>query len=656
MKRKNLIIIAVATVASLNMMWLYQRYQQQQQASAARQQLNTALQLWDVGQLSEADQHFQQLAMDYPKTVAATQAIEARQQRLAQYRQDFMAQHVNRLDSTLAQQVGQQLDEYRQTHGEYPLALSALPMSEQSQTAGYLTRCNYESALFAVAYALDCQAADEQAAAAQLQQAITTWESGELLVADNAFKAIVTDYPNTPSAASAKQIHQAKIATYRQTFTQQNRLRSPRMGKVTQKVREQLAQFHETSGNYPQQLNELGLFHTPSFAPYLKNCRYTPALFNAGYRLDCNEADSHYISRLGNVAASSGSAALSALRQSRKKAAIRSMGNLFNPDNQIPTEGFTAYYFSSDNPEKIVFKENVDTIAINYSWDDFHNIHANEFGAYWVGNINVPETTFKQLNITDGRLQARVLLDGRVVYDSKRRQPPPVLTLRTGQHVLEVELLNGWHTTEFFADLSDLVMPLTMDEVRDYFAENRHALGEFDVFYAAAYESGQQNLSLPLNILENDRPIVLVLSSYSAIKWVINNPYHVPIKAIVYASHEKGSSIVNAAPTTQLLPAEKRIGDYKLKAQCHCQDNGQLACRSSISDDIQRLTGQALRGFAGEYDPQALTIPARILSDRFQRIAATYDKRFSKQRQACLAKHEKRQLQPDSPLQSKEKL
>lgn len=642
---KKLIISLVVAILLVNGVWFYKDYNRQHKESLARQQLNTAMQLWDSGQLVEADRLFKQIVADYAETAVATDAIEIHRIRLQDYRKNFEKQYVHQQNNAFSKQVAQQIEAYRQSKHSYPEELSILTIFQQTGNQGYLDSCIYEKALFDVSYTLNCQQADEKVAKDLMQKATKTWRKGDLATADALFRQIATEYAKTKTAKIAEEEHRAKIETYKQGVVQRNQLRSPRIGSITYKVRQQLEQFQQNTQNYPEQLDELGLFQDNNFKPYLKGCRYEKALFNAGYQLDCNSADEIFVTQKAhilshpNIVVQAAASASSRSHKRREKVATKTMGNLFNPNKNAPESGFMAYYFNTENPEKIIFKEAVSDVAINYILDEFHDMHSENFGAYWAGEITVEQPTFKQLNVADGHLQARVLIDGKIVYDSKTHQnKPTIITFDAGKHFVEIELENHYHTTDFFVNFTDIITPMSAEQIRYYFYENQQDLGEFDVFYAGAYESDAQDLTVSLNILKNGRPMVLVLSSYRAIRWVINNPHKEDIKAIIYAGYEKGSTILDASPNTKLLPAEKRIGDYKLKAYCRCQEDGKLSCQSAISDEIKALTGRKLLGFAGDYNPLSLNIPTNVLDERFQRIAEVYDKKFSKQRQACLKK------------------
>lgn len=166
-------------------------------------------------------------------------------------------------------------------------------------------------------------------------------------------------------------------------------------------------------------------------------------------------------------------------------------GNHFNPTKLVPSEGFLAFYFDSSDPTQLVHPVQVNKIGIDYSWSDFRGIPSNNFGAYWVGVITTLETETLEVIADDGWNEFRVIIDGSIVQEHSRKSGPaamiqpkiierqrshrapgeeivvlqetvqkvypksragnPLVTLTPGEHLVEIELLNNWHTTEFSA-------------------------------------------------------------------------------------------------------------------------------------------------------------------------------------------------------------
>ena len=133
----------------------------------------------------------------------------------------------------------------------------------------------------------------------------------------------------------------------------------------------------------------------------------------------------------------------------------------------------------------------VNKIDIDYIYSDFRGIHSRNFGAYWVGVITTDGTETLEVIADEGWNEFRVIIDGDIVQEHSRgskgpaklvkirkvqkmthREPGekvvvlpesidkvypkskagnPLVKLGPGDHLIEIELLNHWHTTDFSA-------------------------------------------------------------------------------------------------------------------------------------------------------------------------------------------------------------
>lgn len=161
-------------------------------------------------------------------------------------------------------------------------------------------------------------------------------------------------------------------------------------------------------------------------------------------------------------------------------------GKHFNPTKLVPANGFLAFYFDSSNPTQLVHPVQVSDINIDYSYSDFRGIPSQNFGAYWVGVISTLKTETIEVIADDGWNEFRVIIDGSIVQEHSRESGPalvqsakvrqahrapgegviilqeakaypksragnPLVTLAPGDHLVEIEMLNNWHTTDFSA-------------------------------------------------------------------------------------------------------------------------------------------------------------------------------------------------------------
>lgn len=492
---------------------------------------------------------------------------------------------------------------------------------------------------------------NEKEARTMLNQAIQTWDSGELEKAYEMFKKIETDYLDTEAATVSIKEHKERIERYQQSYETENlnRSRGRRSGYVTKQVITAIDSYKTTYQQYPEKLNAI---EQPSFyridkqevAGLLEQCEYEKALFEAGYSLNCLEADSAYrikVSKNRKNSSKNDSYEKENINSPKQLSSYpktnKTLGAIFNPRDILPSNGFSAYYFNVNNPNQLIFKEQVSDVAISYIYDQFHNISSKEFGAYWVGQLEFDKATVKNIGVDLSWSKARVIIDGHVIYDDKNSSRVIPIVFPAGKHKVEVEYANNWHTTEFAVSIVDKTEQLSNTDINDYFARNLAAIGDFNLYYAGAYESRNKDLTVPLNIQASTKPIVLVLSSYSVIKWQINNPYNVDIKAIIYGSHDKGTEVRNVSATTKLLPTKRLSGSYKLGEICDCKNDGSLQCRynDGLERSLESLIGHKLNGFSGTYGANSFNIPELVLTDSVKRAMIAESPQKQRRREEC---------------------
>jgi len=68
--------------------------------------------------------------------------------------------------------------------------------------------------------------------------------------------------------------------------------------------------------------------------------------------------------------------------------ADHSWGDTFNPQKSTPSQGYFAWYINTNQPKQVIGREMVNSIAINYPFDQFLKIPSEDFGAYWAGRLH----------------------------------------------------------------------------------------------------------------------------------------------------------------------------------------------------------------------------------------------------------------------------
>ena len=485
----------------------------------------------------------------------------------------------------------------------------------------------------------------EDEARVLLNQALTDWQAGDIVQAEEKFATIEANYLSTAVATEAIKERRSKKEAYRLA---NDPLQASRRNKggFARKVIASISEYHNKHSEYPENLENIdrGQFDIhQDINGYISQCEYKKALFNYGYQLDCSAATITY--NKDRAEAQRTKAIYSSKSKGNSRAhslaefpiAKSTWGARFNPSETMPERGINAYYFNTNSPNKLIAEETVDEVRINYSWDKFHGIKSQDFGGYWVSTIQLDRKETSQIAISQSWSKTRLIIDGYVVYEGGSDHELN-LTLEPGTHRVEVEYINNWHTTEFSLVFLNQIEKLSTNDIKQRLANNIRS--EYDIYYVGLYESDQKDLSVILNIDKTPRTIVLFMSSYSAIKWRISNPFGVNIRAIVYGSHSPGTTVVGELdPTTLLLPSARRIGSYHSPKNCNCS-SGHFHCggRSALlstKKTVEMIGGAQLRGVSGRYSAGDLRVPEIIINDLYIEELEAESDQFKKLKAAC---------------------
>lgn len=206
-------------------------------------------------------------------------------------------------------------------------------------------------------------------------------------------------------------------------------------------------------------------------------------------------------------------------------------------NDTIPQQGFKAYYFTQDNIGKPIASEIVPHIAMNYPFNTFHNIDADKFAALWVGKITVPTDTLMDMQYDLEQADLRIRVDGKIVHErtvkdnrTNPNQPNRFdLPLSKGEHQLEVEYINHWHTVGF-ALIPQPKQLNTPDSKAE--AESLVNNPNYTIITATVSESDIRDSSLKITLPSSSKPTVLVLNSTHLVFWQIQ-PSNANIKAVI---------------------------------------------------------------------------------------------------------------------------
>lgn len=306
-------------------------------------------------------------------------------------------------------------------------------------------------------------------------------------------------------------------------------------------------------------------------------------------------------------------------------------GETLNPSNDAPENRFKVFYFDSRRPHTVVASETVDDVSINYNGSQFHGIDSRHFGAYWVGKLSFSERAERTINVAQGWSKTRIIIDRELIYEGGSNARVGYV-FPEGEHLIEVEYLNNWHTTEFLVDFSVRRQRLSGTELRQALEGPRYRSAK--VLFAGLYESSSRNLTTSVILRPTEDPVVIVLSSYSAIKWRIVNPHNVDIRAVIYGSYTPGSQVVgDLKESTELLALEKRIGSYKNLPTCRCTGANFYCSGGNLKATVlqlERATGLSVAGLSGKYSADSIGLPERrIDSSTMVEVETSLEKQAS---------------------------
>ncbi len=484
----------------------------------------------------------------------------------------------------------------------------------------------------------------EKQARILLNEAIKEWDSGNIKSAEEKFELIDSKYFYTVAGTDSIKERTERKQKYANKYDIRV-AKEKNKGSFSKQVIDSIDDYFQANKIYPEDLASINLYEISANRQYLLLCNYEKALFNYGYKLDCINSDIEFNKNnrvVNNIAKSSNRKVFKNKIQkiSDFPKANSTWGDKLNPSGDLPEKGFLAFYINTNSPEKVIKKELVNDVSINYAYDDFQNIHSKDFGGYWVGNIHLQKDEVKRVAINQSWSKARLIIDGAIVYEGGSDKEI-LIYLTKGTHRIEVEYINNWHTTEFSVIFIERVELLSINDIKTRLTEN--ILGKYELHYAGIYESSSKDLSVTIQIKKSPKQIVLFLNSHRAVKWQISNPFMTDIRAIVYGSNSPGTTIsgdINKA--TMILASEQRIGSsYTAIPRCNCI-SGHFNCSGSnmlsTKKFIERLSDAKMTGFSGKYSASSLPVPQIIVNERYAKELELHKNEVAKLREACKQK------------------
>ena len=128
----------------------------------------------------------------------------------------------------------------------------------------------------------------------------------------------------------------------------------------------------------------------------------------------------------------------------------------------------------------------------------FHQINSPNFAAYWVGKLSFSAPATKQFSVSQSWAKSRIFVDGVVVFDASNQSETFTHEFSPGEHVIEVEHINNWHTVEYKVTIEDVVDKLTESQLKDRLAAS--SAKPANVYYVGLYESGRKDSSVDVAV------------------------------------------------------------------------------------------------------------------------------------------------------------
>ena len=287
--------------------------------------------------------------------------------------------------------------------------------------------------------------------------------------------------------------------------------------------------------------------------------------------------------------------------------ATRSWGDIYNPGGSTPAHGFAAWFIDTRQPQQPVATAEEARIALNFAYSDSHGIPSESFAAYWAGKIPVVQKGHYRLKADISWAQMRVLLDRHIIAESREpnhTELPPALELEAGEHLLEVEYNNHWHTAQFQLALEPDVPAYGSEDLAAAIAA-LHLPPTTVTHVVALYQSAEADKRVRVQAPAGDTPYILVLNSYEPVNWELQG------RAPVLVVHDDRGSLHGTGGAPQLVWRSRfshdASEDLPGPPECTCYIRKRnLKCKGDITPGlvgkVKQLTGYPLAGFSGAYD------------------------------------------------------
>lgn len=319
--------------------------------------------------------------------------------------------------------------------------------------------------------------------------------------------------------------------------------------------------------------------------------------------------------------------------------AKKTLGDIANPYNALPSTGFNAYYMNEEQPSIVVARENVAQVAMNYIYSEFHNIPSEKFLGYWVGKLRVPQDGVYEISANLSWSDVRVLIDKHIIVDASNSFPSQTVYLTKGEYKLEVEYNNNWHTVGFQFNIKPHSKSISRNDLQQSLASLN--LPDNTVVYAASvYESRNRDNRISIQTPSTEtRPYILLLSSYESVNWEVVGT----TRPVLILYHNKSNVRASGLSNTLAVDYAIAYNTFAREHDCHCT-SGHFVCSSSgrntareVLQDVKSKFGYPLVGFSEEYAASALTVPQVAMNGNLLNAIDRAERKRISEEKACKA-------------------
>lgn len=286
-------------------------------------------------------------------------------------------------------------------------------------------------------------------------------------------------------------------------------------------------------------------------------------------------------------------------------------GANLNPTGEILPGKFKAIYFDSERQE-VINTLSQDDVSINR----YSSGNTKDFWAYFVGEIEITQSSMYEFFTSESWATSRVILDGKEIMKTGGKNTIS-LQLEPKKYKLEVEFLNDWHVIDFAVGYSEKGNIYTAEEAQIALRDISN-LDNLEVWYTWVYESTNPWHKIPVVLKPTPHPVVLMLSSYSTVNWEIQKFTGIDLRAVVYSGYEPWVMVTWLPDNIPIIRLDKSLYAYRTVSECKSFWSI-YNCDSSARDfpKIQTLAttlfGKKPTGFSWEYWTSMFTIPEQIL-------------------------------------------